>query len=158
MRRCHRCKSQNLQPLAVEDTVEVDGYSFTAHLPATVCGQCGESYISGPALERFELEIARRLASAGIASAAVARHLRNTLSLSGVQLAELLDVTPETVSRWENGKIPIERRAMALLSAMVLDLAEERSTTRSALEALREPQTLGRRVAVEIPVGAAPAS
>jgi transcriptional regulator with XRE-family HTH domain len=30
-----------------------------------------------------------------------------------VELAELLDVTPETVSRWENGRQAIERRAVA---------------------------------------------
>ncbi len=43
------------------------------------------------------------------------RFLRTFLELSGVELAELMDSTPGTVSRWENNRTPVGRTADLLL-------------------------------------------
>jgi hypothetical protein len=56
--------------------------------------------------------------------------------LKAVRLAELLDVTPMQVSRWENGRKPLERRAVALVSALALEQVEGKAATRTVLEAL----------------------
>ncbi|HTP29443.1 MAG TPA: hypothetical protein VMK12_27735, partial [Anaeromyxobacteraceae bacterium] len=57
-------------------------------------------------------------------------------------LAELLDVTIETISRWEHGKQSLDRRAVALLASMVLDRIEGRTSTLDRLKALLKPEPL----------------
>ena len=55
------------------------------------------------------------------------RFLRKYLGFSGVDFAGLLDVTPETVSRWENGKkqmSPVAERALRLMVFVRAPLAE----------------------------------
>jgi hypothetical protein len=54
----------------------------------------------------------------------------------GARLAELLDVTPMQVSRCENGRKPLERRAVALVSALALEQLEGKPSTLAVLEAL----------------------
>jgi transcriptional regulator with XRE-family HTH domain len=43
------------------------------------------------------------------------RFLRKTANQSGKKLADLLEVSPETVSRWENDKLPISPQSEKLL-------------------------------------------
>jgi putative zinc finger/helix-turn-helix YgiT family protein len=73
-------------------------------IPVSNCPHCGEEEIGIP--NPFELEellsqiIARqsqRLKPEEI------RYLRTYLEFTGVDLAKIIAVTPETVSRWENG-------------------------------------------------------
>jgi transcriptional regulator with XRE-family HTH domain len=75
----------------------------------------------------------------GPATGEAFRFMRKVLGIPAIELAELLDVAPETVSRWENGKLPIERRALALLASMVLDRVEGVTTTLERLRSLRDP-------------------
>jgi transcriptional regulator with XRE-family HTH domain len=62
--------------------------------------------------------------------------LRKAAGLKAVRLAELLDVTPMQVSRWENGRKPLERRAVALVSALAVEQLEGKAATLAVLEAL----------------------
>ncbi len=41
-----------------------------------------------------------------------------TLGYSGERCAQILDVTPETVSRWRNGRIEVPRDALACLDSL----------------------------------------
>jgi transcriptional regulator with XRE-family HTH domain len=68
--------------------------------------------------------------------------MRKAIGVRAVEFAELLDVTHETVSRWEHGHLPVERRAAALLSAMVIDKLEGRTSTLDRLRALLKPEPL----------------
>jgi DNA-binding transcriptional regulator YiaG len=80
-------------------------------------------------LEAFELDVAGELARHGEASSEAFGFMRRAMGVRAVDLAKLLDVTPETVSRWEHGRQPIDRGAAALLLAMVVDRVEGRTTT-----------------------------
>ena len=67
-----------------------------------------------------------------------------------MRLAELLDVTPMQVSRWENGRKPLERRAVALVSALALEQIEGRAATRAVLEALAAGKKLPKKVRLDL--------
>ena len=47
------------------------------------------------------------------------RALRKAIGMRGNALADFLDVTPETYSRWENGKEPISKNAERILRLRV---------------------------------------
>jgi DNA-binding transcriptional regulator YiaG len=100
----------------------------------------------GPALEAFELDVAGELARHGEASPEAFSFMRRALGVKAMDLAEMLDVTPETVSRWEHGQQPIDRGAAAILSAMVVDRLEGRTTALDSLKALQRPEPLPRVV------------
>jgi DNA-binding XRE family transcriptional regulator len=127
MKRCYKCKGETLAETKVEERIEVAGKTFTASVLAIKCAACGELYYPGPVLESFGF-------------------MRRALGLKAVELAELLDVTHETVSRWEHGHQPVERRAVALLSAMVLDRLEGQTTTLDRLKTLLKPKPLPKLV------------
>ena len=95
----------------------------------------GEVYIEGPAGE-----------TAGEALA----FMRKAVGLSGIKLAELFDLTPETVSRLEHGKAPPDRRTVALLAALVKDQAAGRDGMLATLRSLQRPRRLGKSVKVAV--------
>lgn len=142
MKRCIQCKGDRLVETTAEERLEVAGKTFAASVPVIRCADCGESYYPGPALELFELEVAGELARHGEVSPEAFRFMRKALGFPAVELADLLDVAHETVSRWEHGRLPIERRAAALLSALVLDRLEGRTSTLDRLKALLKPEPL----------------
>ena len=146
MQRCAICKQGRLKKGKEPASVSVAGHAFTAQVPALLCVRCGEVFFDGPSLGRLELRAAEELAKAGKASGEVLRFMRKALGLRAVDLAELLDVTAETLSRWETGKLNIERRAMALLAALVRERVEGHTTTLESLEALKAPKKLARKV------------
>lgn len=82
------------------------------------------------------------------------RWLRKAAHLKGNELAALLDLTPMQVSRWENGKKPLERRAVALVSALVLERIEGKPATRDVLDRLAAGKRPPRRV--KLTLGALP--
>ena len=146
MKRCTSCRKDQVAPAAVSASVEVGEHLFTALVPGFRCTHCGETYIDGPALGHFEECVATELARAGASSGEALRFMRKTLGLRGSDLADLLDVTAETISRWETGKWPLDRRAMALVAALASERVEGRATTRRQLEVLRSPKKIPRRV------------
>src|SRR5438477_6057478 len=100
MKRCPKCDGK-VEKTLVPDTVEVGRHVFSARVPAFKCRGCGEVYFDGPALEQLELRAGVELAKSGDATPESMRFMRKALGLKAAELAELLDVTPETVSRWE---------------------------------------------------------
>ncbi len=61
--------------------------------------------------------------------------MRSELDLTGVEVAELLDVRPETISRWEKGHAELPRSAAFILG----ELYVRPRVTRSKLELLARP-------------------
>jgi len=130
---------------------ELDGRRFAAELPARRCVACGESLVRGPALLAFEHALALELARSGSVGPEGFRFLRRMAGLDGKKLAALLDVTPNQVSRWENGRKPLERRAVALVSALATERIDERPRTIALLEALAAPHgKLPKRVQLDL--------
>ena len=146
MKRCYNCKSERLIKAKVEERVKVGRRTFVSTLPVIRCSACGEETFAGPDLQALELRIAGELARHGEVAAEAFSFMRRVLGVRAMDLAEYLDVTPETVSRWEHGKQPIDRGAAALLSAMVVDRLEGRTTTLDRLKTLLKPEPLPRLV------------
>src|SRR5262249_39052988 len=94
------------------------------------------------------------LAEHGFSEGEEVRFLRRQLDLRAADLAELLDVTPETVSHWETGKTIPDLRSRQTLGALVLDKIAGTTTTRDRLAALRKPPK-ARKVRIDVPRRAA---
>jgi DNA-binding transcriptional regulator YiaG len=134
--KCPACGKAAFQPATYAARRDLDGRRFTADIPARKCTSCGELLVSGPGMAAFERAITLDLARGGEVGPEGFRWLRKAAELRAVRLAELLDVTPMQVSRWENGRKPLERRAVALVSALALEQIEGKAATRAVLEAL----------------------
>lgn len=152
MKHCVSCNSDKLQESTVDERLSVGDVTFVASLPALVCDECGESYVAGPDLDRFYLAMAQWLAARGHRSPETFRFVRKALGMRAADLAKLIDVTPETISRWENGHGAIDLGAFALLGELVEDRLEGREATLKRLRALHAPvKTPKRAVRIELP-------
>jgi putative zinc finger/helix-turn-helix YgiT family protein len=152
LKRCVECKGTHLSDGHVPHELTVSGVSFVVDgVPAEICETCGESYVADPDLERAELTVAAELARRGVRSGESFRFMRKALGLRANALAELFDLQPETLSRWENGTQTLDPRAFALLGSLVVDRLEGRGETALArLRALRHPLKAGAPVRVEL--------
>jgi DNA-binding transcriptional regulator YiaG len=150
--RCPACGKTAFQSATYVARRDLDGRRFTADVPARKCASCAELLISGPGLAAFERAITLELARGGEVGPDGFRWLRKAAGLKAVRLAELLDVTPMQVSRWENGRKPLERRAVALVSALALEQVEGKAATRAVLEALAAEKKLPKRVRLDVNV------
>ena len=126
--------------------MEVCGHTFTATMPATRCEACGEVVIQGHDVKLFELRIAVELAKAGVRDAEAFKFLRKALSIEAADLAELLDVPEDFIGYWERGDWPVDPRAHAVVSSLVLAKFEHKPASLDPLAVLREPRKLARKV------------
>lgn len=150
MKNCVTCGKGPLKLAEIEFHREVAGHVFTATIPANVCEACGEEYVAGEDLGRFERTIARTLLDAGEASGEAFKFARKAMGLREVDLAQVLGVTPETVSRWETGVHPIDPMALAVLALLVQDAVAGSTTTLEALKARAKPKPLAKRVTLKL--------
>src|SRR5579883_1647167 len=105
MANCSTCEIGTLHPVQdAEYQTTVAGLTFTATLPGERCDHCQAVYHNLGLLSQVDLLIAHRLIHLGLVNGEVFRFLRKTLGLRAADLAALLDVKAETISRWENGK------------------------------------------------------
>src|SRR5689334_13136098 len=135
MANCIQCKEGQLKNGVDLAKVRVGPHTFVAKVPVRKCTKCKEVYWNGPALAQLEVRAAVELALAGEASADAFRLQRRVLGLKAKDLAGLLDLTPEQISKYENGKAVVDRRAAALMANMVLEQVEGRSETLDHLKA-----------------------
>jgi transcriptional regulator with XRE-family HTH domain len=78
--------------------------------------------------------------------------MRKALGLKAADLATLLDLTPETISRWENGRGSIDVGALAVLRGLVADRIAGSDQTMTMLRAIRSPaQTPAKVVSLKLP-------
>ncbi len=150
MKQCIHCSGEVTRGTTELDVRRVEGHRFIITVPAQCCKQCGEAYIDGPILERVDLLIARNILQAGAHSGGAFRFIRKALGLSSANTAELLDVAPETVSRWENGKREIDRPAFATLGALVNDTLAQRTETLDLLHAMQDPRRSGEPIRLDL--------
>ena len=121
--KCLVCSS-NEMAVSVEDFL-YDRHGVAATLVGIRvfrCPACGEEEVEIPRIAELDRVIARHLIEKpGHLASAEIRFLRKFLGLSGRDFAELVGVAPETVSRWENDKQPMEHgheHALRLLAAI----------------------------------------
>lgn len=122
-----------------EEQIEAAGIVFSTEVPCEQCESCGDRYFAAEALERFELATASALASMGRRTGSALRFMRKALGFRAKDLAELLDVAPETFSRWETGEREPDAHAFALVGIMAADRLGEREQAETILRAMREP-------------------
>jgi len=151
MKRCTQCDSGALLvDSTAENTREVAGHLFVAFLPAKRCTSCGKVCFESVVLERFELHVAVAIAEAGVSSGQAFRYLRKSIGMRAAELAQLLDVSAETISRWETEKRNVDRGALALLGGLVRDAIEGRTSTLQQLRALHQPRPLAKTVQLDL--------
>jgi transcriptional regulator with XRE-family HTH domain len=99
------------------------------NVPALVCRGCREAVVAGEDLARAELIAASRLIDAGARSGALLSWTRRALGLLATDLAALLGITAETVSRWENDRVEPEPAVWNVVADLVADRLEGRTRT-----------------------------
>lgn len=148
-KKCTACGRGRLVPADVEVRRSVAGHVFVTMMRGLKCNQCDEDRVAGLDFERFDLMVAGVLLSAR-PNADAFKFARKALGFSGKDLAELLDVAPESVSRWETGKHAIDRQGWALLRLMVADRLAGTQSTENILRAAAAPAILPDRVDLKV--------
>jgi transcriptional regulator with XRE-family HTH domain len=138
MRSCPKCAAR-ITPGTRRIAQHVGGRDFLLKVPAGTCRLCGTGYLDAESLEWGELQIACRLAMEGPANGATLRALRKSLGFLAAQLAEMLGITAETISRWETGQRRVERSAWIVVGSMVLEKANVPACTLARLKAVTCP-------------------
>lgn len=151
LKQCPNCGAARLESRVVKRKRHVAGHAFTADLPARVCTQCGTSYFDDRAVGQFDALVAAKLAEAGVTAPEALKFMRKVTGLQGKEFAELLAVRPETVSRWEQGKRPIDRATYAIIRQLVYERARGLTATRDYLRSLHRPKRLPKRIRIALP-------
>lgn len=87
---------------------------------ALQCKECGEPMLSLAALAGYERRAAALVLRDGKhVDGTVLRYARKALGLRQTELAALLQCTPETLSRWENGAQQMKRAEQLALVALI---------------------------------------
>ena len=107
------------------------------------CQKCGAEEVAIPRIEELHRLMAQavirrphRLTSAEI------KYLRKWLGWSGVDFARHMGTTPETVSRWEQGRVPMGPQADRLLRLMITTRAPVVDYSLDTLATIREKAPL----------------
>lgn len=155
MNACPKCQGERIQPGLQRTSRKLFGRTFASQLSGSRCLDCGETYVDAMELLRFELGIAAHIAEHGPLSGESLSWMRRALGYTGEQLAAMLNVRPETLSRWEHGKRDVDRNAWLTTAALVSDEVEGKAGTRERIEALSRPPRM-KRVTLDlsrVPVG-----
>ena len=141
------CKVRKGVPL----TVDAADHKFVVYLRALVCDHCGDVGYLGPDAERAYRNVAGELARAGKVSGKSFRFMRLALGLGLPDLSALLDVSLNTLSRWEKERRAVDRTAWAILARIVLDELEGRDSMLDTLRRASSPRKLPKKVHVQHP-------
>lgn len=147
MKRCPICKSTDLRRVEETHTCTVPLRAgpvrvIVGGVPGLVCGSCGEGTFDLADLSRAELQAAAGVANLGYQEGAAFRFMRKAAGLTAPALADLLDVSEGTVSRWENDHAPVDRAAWAALAAVVTEKLAGQTTTLDRLRASKAPRSV----------------
>jgi len=119
--RCHRVSDVLHGVGRYEYLAKVGDRVFTASLAPRPCPTCGRALVPWNGIHRADSLVAEHLAREGPISGDSFRFIRKAAGLTAVEIAALLDVTPEAISKWENGKNPMPRAPWLVLSEVALD-------------------------------------
>lgn len=105
----------------------------------TRCPKCGAFEVEIPRVEELHRTIARAVVKkpAPLTPEEV-RFLRKWMGWSGVDFASHMGITPETVSRWENGNLKMGAAADRLVRLMVVNRAPVEDYSLDMLKAIDE--------------------
>ncbi len=147
--KCSNCKADSAKRLENRvHSIAVGLRRFEAELPTEVCSVCGDTTVKLDDMGRFEVAVARYLATHGARDGHALRFMRKSLSLRAAELSSLLGIAPETVSRWENHKVSPDPLAVAMLGTMVVEGVEPVRARLEGLLSEASPPTSVRHLAV----------
>ena len=135
MDKCIECGTA-MVPSEYLATRTISGCKFERLIPSSACPECGWECIGSAAAKEVSLWISKEFALHGPATGKAFRHMRKTLGMPAIEVAKLLELTPETVSRWESGARPVNHHAFILLGSLVLDRLRGETTTIDRIQAL----------------------
>jgi len=145
MQNCAQCGGPTTRTKKEQARV-VLGSTFVVRAPAFVCKTCRAVFTSGEVLQRVDVEVASVLASKGDVNGESLRFMRKALGLRAFELAALLDVTAETMSRWEHDQRSVDLSAWILVGGLVLERAGRPTDTLRRLLATKKPTKLPKTV------------
>lgn len=93
-----------------------------------ICDACGETYASIPNIQKLHRVIGNLICEKrkALLKPEEIKFLRKDLQLKSKELAQTLGVTPQTVSRWENGKKEIGEAHDRLFRSIYMMCASEK--------------------------------
>ncbi|MGZ3416319.1 MAG: hypothetical protein ACXWUG_30230 [Polyangiales bacterium] len=152
VRRCPACQGLDRWiDKTVDVTHQISGHEFVGAVPARECMACGNVLLDPRAQEHLCLRIASVIADSGLSTGRAFRFMRKAIAMRASDLARLLQVAPETISRWETERRAVDPSSFALLAAIARERLEGRNTVLAGLERLTAPATLPSRLRVEEP-------
>lgn len=104
---------------------KIAGRTYSVEVPVRIAAD-GEEVVDGAVAASADLAVAAAIAAEGPVSGETFSWMRRAIGLQAKVLAELLDVRPESVSRWERGERPMDRAAWLLLADLILERAGKR--------------------------------
>lgn len=138
--KCPECGKADLKRATVALSITVAGVEFGTELPGQQCPKCDASTVSGPAGMRFELQVAAELVARGLRNGESFRFMRKALGMKASDLAKLMNVAPETLSRWETSQREVDWPEFMLLGCLVDDKLTGRTTVLDRARALEDPR------------------
>lgn len=129
--KCPICKNGTLR--AHKGTETHLGVTYDVH--GRRCDACGEILYDDAEVSRQERVVAEGVIARGVRTGEDFRYVRKAAGLKAVDVAALLGVRPETVSRWERGELEFPRSAAFALG----ELYDRPRVTRDKLEAFTRP-------------------
>jgi putative zinc finger/helix-turn-helix YgiT family protein len=147
---CYKCGSPEMSRFEKTVIREIAGHTFRAKVPAMRCGNCGEVLYTSEDLGRYDDAVALALLDARITASDAVRFVRKAMGMKAENLADLLGVRAETVSRWENGKRKIDLATLALLRQLLVERRKKERPMAELLKRLQHPRHLGKTVTLKL--------
>lgn len=149
--KCSKCGTAMRQDTLTRD-VTVAGVPFVVRMPGEHCPNGDSWSVSNEAAREMDRLVLRSIATRGPATGQTFKYMRGSLKLKAAELAELLGVTAETVSRWETGAVTMTPLPWVTVAAMALDQLDGRATTTKRLRAAtaRDVPVESRELSVEV--------
>ena len=118
------CSACGHKMTSARETVKYDASGLSGitlhNVEVRRCPACGDYEVAIPRIAELHRLIAVTvIAKPGPLAAEEIRYLRKSLGWSGVDFAQHMGTTPESVSRWENGRASMSAQADRLLRTMV---------------------------------------
>ena len=148
---CAKCETL-MRRVTRTKRVPVAGVEFEVTLPVYECPK-DESWIVPPEAHReMDRQVLQTIATHGPATGKTLKFLRGALKMKATELAVLVNVVPETLSRWETEAKPVSPLVWVTVAAMALDKLANRSTTLKRLHAASLPTAPAQPIPLEVKV------
>ena len=137
---CYKCKSDDVETV-LQDFPHTfkDATIIVTDVQWRRCKSCGELTIVSTEVERVEQAVARVLVEKHVVAGDTFRFLFAVMGFKAKDVADLLDVTPVTISRWVSGDRPVDRAAWLLLAELFKKAPPERAAAMVDLRTRPKP-------------------